>query len=72
MLSGAIDRNVPHHHRKGTDGGTGIKPSDLYCVPLTYNEHILVHSGQLSIESEHALRVIVNQAIEYLIERDVK
>ena len=70
MLSGMIDRNVSHHHRVGTDGGTGMKPSDSYCIPLTYNEHDLFHAGRLFIDSEQAFKAMVRQLTEYLIEEE--
>lgn len=28
-----------HHIRLGTNGGTGIKPSDYFCIPLTNDNH---------------------------------
>jgi len=72
ILSDVIDRNVSHHHRVGTDGGTRLKPSDSYCIPLTYNEHNLVHAGRLSIDSEKAFKYMVKCLTEYLIEEGVK
>ena len=36
------------HVRLGTDGGTGLKPSDYYGVPACFNAHILTehqHGG---------------------------
>lgn len=69
ILSGIIDRNVAHHHRKSSDGGIGIRPSDVYCVPLTWDEHVLVHSGQLSIDNETAFRVCLEMLRDYLVEK---
>lgn len=36
-------RCEPHHIWKGTDGGTGKKPSDCYTVPLCNLHHTEVH-----------------------------
>lgn len=35
---------VAHHVRMGGNGGTGIKPSDYRCVPLSNDEHGDLHS----------------------------
>ena len=32
------------HIRKGNDGGTGLKPSDCYTVPLCADCHLTQHS----------------------------
>lgn len=37
---------VAHHVRIGMNGGTGIKPSDCYCVPLCAECHNRVHRGE--------------------------
>ena len=29
------------HIRKGNGGGVGLKPSDIYCVPLSVDQHRL-------------------------------
>ncbi len=34
---------VPHHWRTGTDGGTGLKPSDCYCLPTCTKCHDKIH-----------------------------
>lgn len=34
----------PHHWRKGTDGGTGLKPSDFFCIPLCREHHAEAHN----------------------------
>ena len=31
------------HIRKGTDGGTGLKPSDYYTVPMCASCHFIQH-----------------------------
>lgn len=46
------------HIRIGTDGATGMKPSDSYCVPLSHIAHSDQHkwgeltfwSGQMGVE----------------------
>ena len=37
---GAVDA---HHVRNGTDGGTGLKPHDRWCVPLCRQHHDQLH-----------------------------
>lgn len=32
-------RMDPHHHRLGTDGGTSLRPSDSFVVPLCRRAH---------------------------------
>lgn len=32
------------HIRNGTDGGTGLKPSDRYVVPLCRHHHAMQHA----------------------------
>ncbi len=39
-----FDDVVAHHVRCLGGGGTGIKPSDYLCVPLTAEEHAKLHS----------------------------
>ena len=29
----------PHHERRHSDGGTGLKPSDIYAVPACREHH---------------------------------
>lgn len=52
--SGKIDRNVPHHHRKGSGCGVGTKPSDSWCITLTYKEHQDFHKGNLILNCDEA------------------
>ena len=33
-VPGCRGKSDPHHVRAGTGGGTGLKPSDAWCVPL--------------------------------------
>lgn len=42
------------HVRIGTDGGTGVKPSDCYAIPLCFAHHTMQHSmGERSFEAAH-------------------
>ena len=72
FLSGRTDRNVPHHHRKGSDGGTGLRPSDVWCVPVTYDEHNEVHAGNIILDDKEVLTVCLKQIAEYLSNNNVK
>lgn len=40
--TGASDVQAAHIRRR-TDGGTGMKPSDCYVVPLSVSQHALQH-----------------------------
>jgi len=45
-----------HHVRLGTDGGTGIKPSDKWTVPLCAAHHQELHDhGARSFEARYGL-----------------
>jgi hypothetical protein len=47
---------VAHHVRCLGGGGVGIKPSDFYCVPLTAEQHSLLHSeGEKSYWKRHGI-----------------
>lgn len=72
FISGSWDRNAPHHIRKGTGGGTGLKPSDLYCVPVTWDEHALIHAGRLDVNMEEAFRSCLKCLETYLTEKGVR
>jgi transcription elongation factor Elf1 len=44
------------HVRVGTDGGTGIKPSDRWCISLCKNCHAEQHMlGEASFEFKHKI-----------------
>lgn len=46
MVTGAEGSSVVAHHvRCLGGGGTGLKPSDFLCVPLTSEEHERLHRG---------------------------
>lgn len=43
------------HIRKGTDGGMGIKPSDIYVIPMCNNCHAKQHNeGEESFHARKA------------------
>ena len=45
-----------HHDRRDGRGGTGIKPSDIFCVPLCNLHHSQVHhKGVIWVEREYGL-----------------
>ena len=43
LVSGRIGETQAAHLRTGTGGGMGLKPSDIYCVPLSFKEHKRQH-----------------------------
>jgi hypothetical protein len=46
------------HVRCGTDGGTGIKPSDKWCVSLCKECHSRQHQiGEPAFEAEHGINL---------------
>lgn len=45
---------IAHHWRKGTDGGIGRKPSDMFVLPLCLKHHTEVHSaGEISFAEKY-------------------
>ena len=63
---------VAHHHRKGTGGGTSLKPSDVWAVPLTHAEHDEVGRGLIVLPEQILMKTIIRQLSEYLTEGGVK
>lgn len=46
------------HARVGTDGGTGIKPSDKWCLSLCKDCHTRQHQiGEPAFEAEHKINM---------------
>lgn len=41
----ADHKSIPHHCRVNGSGGTGIKPSDTYALPLCHKCHDSLHRG---------------------------
>jgi uncharacterized protein (DUF2237 family) len=47
---------VAHHVRTGTNGGTGMKPSDGWCVPICPAHHSEAHRlGIATFEDTYAV-----------------
>jgi hypothetical protein len=46
----------PHHEREGADGGTALKPSDVYLVPLCHTCHLFRHSSKFNMTPEYLTR----------------
>lgn len=54
MSSECVGRTHAHHHRKGTDGGMGLKPSDRNAVNLCMRHHSEGHTiGWKAFEAKH-------------------
>lgn len=53
---GACD---PAHVRRGTNGGTGLKPGDNWVVPLCHPHHVEQHQiGEVSFEARYGVRLL--------------
>jgi len=63
---------VPHHHRHGSDGGTGLKPSDVWVVPVTSLEHQNIHAGNIALDDAEVMRVCLRQLVEYMVENKIR
>ena len=47
------------HVRIGTDGGMGVKPSDIYTIPLCHYHHDQQHRlGERSFEAQHKISML--------------
>ena len=47
------------HVRVGTDGGTGIKPSDRWCISLCRDCHSEQHRiGEPAFEKRHGIKMV--------------
>ena len=47
------------HVRIGTDGGMGVKPSDIYTIPLCHFHHDQQHRlGERSFEAQHEISML--------------
>jgi len=44
VVSGSEHNVVAHHVRSLGGGGMGLKPPDWMCLPLTTEEHTILHS----------------------------
>ena len=65
-------RNDPHHYRKGSKGGTGIKPSEVWVISLTHKEHVQVEAGKIVLDDKLVMRAIINHLNNYLAFHEVK
>lgn len=46
------------HVRRGTDGGTGIKPSDTWTVPACHFHHAEIHRiGEAAFERQTGIKL---------------
>ena len=44
------------HVRTGTDGGTGVKPSDFWAIPLCVSAHTIQHAiGERAFEQRYGI-----------------
>jgi len=67
IVSGSDYGVVAHHVRILGNGGTGLKPSDFLTVPLTHENHMLLHSGgERSFYKKH--NIDIKSSILYYLE----
>ena len=53
---GCRNQSIAAHVRRGTDGGTGLKPSDRFAVPMCDDHHREQHSiGEAAFEKKYHL-----------------
>ena len=45
IIDGSSNISKPHHVRTANNSGTGMKPCDLYQVPITYQQHTEHHAS---------------------------
>jgi len=43
-ISGSVNVGRPHHLRYPGYCGMGMKPPDIFCVPITHRHHVLIHT----------------------------
>lgn len=43
-ICGARNTSKPHHVRLPGNAGMGMKPADIYQIPICYNHHIKIHT----------------------------
>ncbi len=65
-------RNDPHHYRKGSKGGTALKPSDVWIISLTHKEHVQVEAGKIKLDENMVMRAALNHLNNYLAFHGVK
>lgn len=65
IISGSEEDIEACHIRTGTDGGTGIKPSDYFTVPMTRREHKIQHvRGERAHFATHGVTDPIARALE--------
>lgn len=71
-VTGRTDSVVAHHVRLDGDGGTGLKPSDYYTVPISQDLHQRLHDmGERSFWGSMGMShntLVCNYMGEYLVE----
>lgn len=63
---------VPHHHRKHTDGGGSLKPSDIWAVPVTAFQHEKIHRGIIVLSQELVMIDVIRLMTKYLLLKEIK
>ena len=41
-----------HHIRTNNNAGMGMKPDDIYCIPVSAEKHQRIHWGKVSLERQ--------------------
>jgi len=56
-VAGCLSRNIECAHvRRGTDGGTALKPSDRWCISLCRDHHVEQHAkGETAFEKIYSI-----------------
>jgi hypothetical protein len=71
-ISGSLNTSKPHHHRNNKYCGTGMKPPDIFEVPITYELHTEVHTtGVKTFEKKYNIdfnEIIIKLHREYMHE----
>ena len=64
--------NDPHHYRKGSKGGIALKPSDVWIISLTHEEHILAEAGEIHLDEVMVMKAALKHLNNYLYENKIK
>ncbi len=61
MVTGARATSVDPHHTlpDGSSGGTAMKPSDVFVIPVTRETHELIENGMIELSREEILEMLV-------------
>ena len=58
-ISGSVNVGKPHHLRYAGYCGVGMKPADIWQIPITYENHILIHTkGRKFVEKKFEINFI--------------